>query len=224
MGHVFAVLPDQSILKYRDSTLLVSVNHRLYGPLHSIDASNPFEIYLFYKDAGVVLITDNQLSVRNVINLNATLIIPAAIARSYDNGLWIFDISDQQLKKYDKQLRLMHESGNVLRFSQSLQDITCIEDLEFSVFMFDKSGRLEEFDIFANHIRTLTPKGSSIGQIAGKSWYYRKGDALYRYRLDSFAETLLCHPDIEKFDAFRIQANRLFLKSESGIQVFTLTD
>lgn len=224
MGHVFAVEADQTIVKYRDTVKLLSVNHRVYGAVHSIDASNPFEIYLFYKEAGYILITDNQLSIRNVIDLNQTRILPAAIARSYDNGIWIFDISDQQLKKFDKQLKLLHESGNVLRFSQNTQDIYSIQDLENAVYVFDKSGRLEEFDIFSNHIRTLKSKSDAPGQIVGKNWIYMSGGIVYRFDLDVFDERVLCRVSTQNTGVFRYQTNRLFVLTDLGIQMITISD
>ena len=35
----------------------------------------------------------------------------ACVARSSDNQIWLFDMSDQKLKKYSKDLKLLNESA-----------------------------------------------------------------------------------------------------------------
>ena len=64
-----------------------------------IDVTNPFQILVYYRDYGTVVVLDRTLSELDRIDLFAIEAIqqPGVIARSYDNGMWVFDNWDFRL-------------------------------------------------------------------------------------------------------------------------------
>jgi hypothetical protein len=82
---------------------ITNVNTKVYGSISSIDCSNPFEIYVYHQSQNILVFYDNMLNQRGVMKFNDMgLNTVTQIARSYDNGIWIYDNSDFQLKKLDK--------------------------------------------------------------------------------------------------------------------------
>lgn len=157
LGNLYLLRPDFSIDKYdRDGRFLLSNNFKLLGPLHSLDAGNPMELYAFYREQNVLGLYDNQLSLRARIDLNRTgSNAISCLARSYDNAIWIFDQQDLQLKKYSKSLDLLLQSGNI----RSLTGIApspsmMVDDGEF-VLLSDPENGILVFDIYANYVKTI---------------------------------------------------------------------
>ena len=64
-----------------------------------IDVTNPFQILVYYRDYGTVVVLDRTLSELDRIDLFANTAIqqPGVIARSYDDGMWVFDNWDFRL-------------------------------------------------------------------------------------------------------------------------------
>ena len=90
--------PTNQLYKYNYSgKVLATLNYNYNGNISSIDVSNPMEIYVFYKEINRVLLLDNNLAYRGELDLTKLNITQAAaIARSFDNGIWVFDLGDLQ--------------------------------------------------------------------------------------------------------------------------------
>lgn len=213
LGTLYLIRTDNSIEKYDAAgTLLKQVNHKVYGPLKSIDATNPFELYLYYSELGKVVITDNQLSIRGEIDFNPHLVMPAAIARSFDNGIWIFDLSDMELKKFGKNMLMNHHSGNILQITGAGElDVRSVADMESRVYLHNKTTGIEVFDNFANYIKTLPFPEINSWQVAGDVLYYQSDSRLVAYDMKFLSTTSLDIPVSEGWTHFRILGEYLFL-------------
>jgi hypothetical protein len=115
LGNLYIVSPSNQLYKYNTlGKVLATLNYNYNGNISSIDASNPMEIYVFYKEINRVLFLDNNLAYRGELDLTKQNITQAsAIARSYDNGIWVFDMGDLQLKKMSKDGNITQSSGNI---------------------------------------------------------------------------------------------------------------
>jgi hypothetical protein len=102
LGNIYAISKTNQLYKYSpDGKLLSTLNYKYLGNISFVDATNPLEIYVFYKELNLVVFLDNNLAYRGEIRLTDFNIgQAAAIARSFDNGIWIFDLADMQLKKW----------------------------------------------------------------------------------------------------------------------------
>lgn len=157
LGNLFLLRPDFSIDKYdRDGRFLLSNNFKLLGPLHSLDAGNPMELYAFYREQNVLGLFDNQLSLRARIDLNRTgSNAISCLARSYDNAIWVFDQQDLQLKKYSKSLDLLLQSGNIRSLTGIAPEPSSLIDDGEHVLLNDPENGILVFDIYANYVRTI---------------------------------------------------------------------
>ena len=152
LGNLFVITPTNDIVKYdKNGRKMATANFKVLGKVTSLDAANPFDIYVFYRDQNKVVFLDNMLNLLGEIDLEMIGVsqVPC-IGRSGDNQLWLFDMADLKLKKYSKNLRLVTESAsfNTLTIGPDILP-SMIVDVNTSVFMLNQ-GKILEFDVFAN--------------------------------------------------------------------------
>ena len=126
----FAVDPLQQLLAVDENGVLVQYNSQgqalfryhntTLGEDFTIDATDPFNILLFYEDQQTVILLDRTLSVRASLDLRDTEILYAtAVARSHDNNLWVYDELAGRLYKLSARGDLLFTS-NDFRLSENL--------------------------------------------------------------------------------------------------------
>jgi hypothetical protein len=155
LGNLYVVSPSNQLYKYNTSgKVLATLNYNYNGNISSIDASNPMEIYVFYKEINRVLFLDNNLAYRGELDLTKQNITQAsAIARSYDNGIWIFDLGDLQLKKMSKDGTVTQSSGNIRQIIKTdFIPTTLLENTKQVMIANDSTALL--FDVFASYVKT----------------------------------------------------------------------
>lgn len=169
LGNLYVVKQDNSILKYNPKgELIASINNKLLGRLEYMDVSNPFELYLYYKDQNRIVYTDNMLGNRGETDLNKLEVANIGlIARSYDNHIWTWDQNDLQLKKYSKDLKLLSESGNSRMWAKGLIEPAYLIDNGQLVLMSDPKVGIYVFDAFANYFKTIPAEGVGRFQVNG---------------------------------------------------------
>ena len=63
LGNLYIISKTNQLYKYDSrGNLLGTLNYKYLGNINFIDASNPFELYVFYKELNEVLFLDNNLS------------------------------------------------------------------------------------------------------------------------------------------------------------------
>ena len=210
LGNIYVVTFDNSIEKYSpDGKKLTEGNFKIYGSLGQLDASNPFEIYLYYEDQQSLLILDNMLNVRaNIPMADISTGEVSAAARSYDNGIWYFDASSMKVRKSDRNLVTNIEGVPVGTWSTETWRPTQIIDNETNVFLNDSARGICMYDVFGNYYKTIEVKGLSDFQVKKQKLVYFKNPYLiqYDYRLFKY-DTL--HTDYQA-KAIRIEKNNIY--------------
>ena len=138
LENLYIITPTNDIVKYnKNGQKLATVNFKVLGNISSFDAGNPFEIYVFYRDQNKIIFLDNMLNIRGECDLESIGISQiACIARSSDNQIWLFDMSDQKLKKYSKDLKLLNESASLNNFTVGNEINPSISN---SIYVYNKS-------------------------------------------------------------------------------------
>lgn len=185
LGNIFMISEDNSVTKYTPSgRILTTINNKLLGRLEYIDVSNPFELYLYYKDQNKVVYTDNMFGFRGETDLNELEVANISlVARSYDNELWVWDQNDLKLKKYSKNLELLAESGNSRMWADGYVDPAFMVDNGKQVFVSDPQNGIYVFDAFANHYKTIPVKDVSEFQVLGNQLIFYRNHVLSTYDL-----------------------------------------
>lgn len=105
----------------------------------------------------------------------------ACVARSSDNQIWLFDMSDQKLKKYSKDLKLLNESAalNNYPIGNNISP-NLILDVNSSVLVLNNFNILE-FDLYANFSKTVLIDTLKSFQFLNSKIVFLKNNSIMLY-------------------------------------------
>lgn len=226
MGNLYVVSKTNQLYKYSSvGKLLSTLNYNYSGNISLIDASNPLEIYVFYRELNSIVFLDNNLAFRGDINLsNFSIGQASSIARSYDNGIWVFDVADLQVKKLSKEGSISLQSANVRQFTQANSVMpTFMYDNNDRLYVNDSALGIMVFDVFTNFIKTLPIKGIIDFKVLGDDLYFIKNKVLYSYNLKGLLQKSIPLPDSSfTITDCSIEKDRIFLVKENLVEVYEI--
>jgi hypothetical protein len=224
LGNIYVVSNTNQLYKYNsDGKLLSTLNYKYLGNITFVDATNPLEIYVFYKELNVVVFLDNNLAYRGEIHLaDVNIGQAAAIARSFDNGIWVFDLADMQLKRMNKDGSNLQSSGNIRQYTSAGSTITYLYDNNDRVFVNDSTNGVFVFDVFATYVKTLPIKGCDEIKVIDKElfYYHTKQGLLKKYQLNAFTTTTYSLPESLVIKDMSIEKNRLYLLKADEVIIY----
>jgi hypothetical protein len=224
LGNLFIVTRTNQLYKYSQAGKpLSTLNYKYIGNIEYIDPTNPLELYVFYKELNQVVFLDNNLAYRGDLNLtDAGIGQAAAIARSYDNGIWVFDLADLQLKKLNKSGETLQSSGNVKQVVNGTIAPNFIYDDNEHVYVNDPTSGILVFDIFASYIKTIPIQGCTEFKIFDKELYYTTGRNLVKYNMETTRITPFALPDTSSsVKAMSVEKERLYLMKQDSVHIFS---
>ncbi|MEZ4799359.1 MAG: hypothetical protein R2809_06205 [Flavobacteriales bacterium] len=152
-----------------------------YGEATSIDLTNPFQPFIFYKDQGKLAVLDNTLSLQGDVvdffekgygNIEC-------VGGSRGDAFWLWDVNKTELIKVDKQFNRLISTGNLsLLLEKKINPSQIIERGNF-LYIADPSLGVLVFDIYGNYRNTITIEFD--GKIAVDDQYltFIKGNSFY---------------------------------------------
>ncbi len=158
----------------------------LGGPDY-VDVANPFQILLYYRDYGMVLILDRTLSELDRIDLFANPAIrqPGALARSYDNGIWVFDNWSYRLLRLDERGEVDRQTNNLrLELNGPGAPDALYVDRNAVMLYFREENRMAVFTNYGEFQRWVTVPPATdlswnppylLGIAGGRSWRWTSG-------------------------------------------------
>jgi hypothetical protein len=222
LGNMYVVSKTNQLYKYsQDGKLLSTLNYKYLGNITHVDATNPLEIYVFYKELNLVVFLDNNLAYRGEMRLaDVGVSQAAAVARSFDNGIWVFDLGDLQLKKMDKDGGNVQASGNVRQYITQESAVSYLYDNDDRVFVNDTANGILVFDVFATYVKTIPVKGCNEIKVIENELFYQQGGILYKYQFKTFTTQSWPLPEAESAQDISIEKNRLFLLKTGEIRIY----
>jgi hypothetical protein len=222
LGNVYLVSLTNQLYKYNsEGKLLSTLNYKYIGNITHVDASNPMEIYVFYQELNKIIYLDNNLAYRGETDLaNLGVGQASAIGRAFDNGIWVFDVADMQLKKMDKKGENMQTSGNVKQYTdQSLQPVYIFDNND-KVYVDDPNAGVMVFDVFATYIKTIPIRGTKKLKIIDEDLYYHNQSTLYRYNFKSLQTFNFSLPDTINIQDVSIEKARLYIRNSEKVKIY----
>lgn len=222
LGNMYVVSKTNQLYKYnQDGKLLSTLNYKYLGNITHVDATNPLEIYVFYKELNLVVFLDNNLAYRGEMRLADVGIGQAvAVARSFDNGLWAFDLADLQLKKMDKDGGNQQASGNIRQYINGESAVTYLYDNDNRVFVNDSANGILVFDVFATYVKTIPIKGCNEMKVIENELFYQQSGYLFKYQFKNFTTQSWPLPERDGIRDISIEKNRLFLLKTGEIRIY----
>jgi len=200
---------------------LAAFNSRRHGSISHVDATNPYEILVFFSDYNLILFLDNYLSDNgNDIDLQKLGYDQISNAcKSRANGIWIYDVIQQ---------RAIHLNDNYVMDKQTLnlsqwfnERITPNLILEFNNQLFISSDdALFVFDHFGTFKRKIPVKNVKEFQIVNEEIRYWKDQKYCSYIQKNFEET--CKEiQVKAVRNVRVEKTGLYVFAEKKLTVFS---
>ncbi|MCE3282308.1 MAG: hypothetical protein K0Q66_1045 [Chitinophagaceae bacterium] len=150
-GNVYLVINGTTIRKVDNNGDSVGVFNdvKRYGKIHSVDASNPFKLLVFYYETSTIIVLDRFLNARQVIDLRQHHIQQAkAIRLSYDNNIWVYDEVENKIKKINDNGELLLESADLRNVFDQPPTPTFIFDDSRTLYLYDTALGWLAFDYY----------------------------------------------------------------------------
>jgi hypothetical protein len=185
------VATGSSVAMYSAQLELLARYTCSFGKIESIDASDPFKIFLFCKDFLRVLLLDNKLSaLGNPVFLpDAGALRPAAVCRSSGNGIWIADDYRKQLLYLDFTLNATREVASLDAYmAADAQPVSGMAEREGNVFLNLSGKSIAVFDKFGALLHLFSVPNISWFDVQGSKLYYLSGRSLYAQNMLAWSD------------------------------------
>lgn len=188
LGNMYVIHGDE-IKKYNPSgVFLKTFSNKRYGRIEDMDVSNPLKILVYYRDFQQVLFLDNQLSpATEVISLEKAGYEQASlVCSSLNNSFWLYDKQNNELMRFDAELRPLVKTGNLKRILDlDIQPNYMRESGNYLYLNCPKEGILV-FDIYGTFYKTIPIKNLKEFTIINGNIFYYENFVLKEYQAQTF--------------------------------------
>jgi hypothetical protein len=222
LGHAYVIVENQLLQFDKSGDPVANYSERNLGALTFVDAGNPMKILLFYPDFARVIVLDSKLTPQADIKFRQIGINqPLAVCNSGENGYWVYDREDDQLKKIDPSLKVIQQSGNLTQLlGYQVQPGQMIEENGF-VYLNNPESGLLVFDRLATFYKTIPFPGIKNFQVMDKDILFTTKNKFARYNNKSFAETEILLPPNISVRSARIEQNQLYLLTSDSLNFYS---
>jgi hypothetical protein len=222
IGNIY-VIADNQLLKFSsDGKPLQNYAELRNGELRMVDATNPMKVLLFYPDMARLVALGTQFAPQSTIELrNLGIYQPTLACNSANEGYWIYDLQDFQLKKLDLNLQLVFQSGNLQLLTGKKVVPTGLMEFNQRVYLNDPTNGILVFDQFAGYYKTLQVQGIKSIQGVKDRLYCNDGENVFSYdvrRGDYDTVPLPLHRQIK---TARFSDNRLYLLTTDSLNTYS---
>jgi hypothetical protein len=183
MGNIYLVIGSE-IQKYDAHNKLQKTYSNLnFGTISSLDVTDAMNIMVYYGNFNIIVLLDNQLSVKNSpIDLALLGYEEAKLSCiSYNNGFWIFDPINQELVRFSQLLEVTNHSGNLLSLTQYNIQPEQIVERDNQLYVRDSRLGIFVFDRYGGYLRRFPFLQLDNMYIRSNSWQLLRNDTLFIY-------------------------------------------
>lgn len=214
---------QNNILKFDSLGNLQSIySENKYGPISSIDATNPFTVLTFYKEFNTAIALDFNLTAKQLYKFSsAGLTDVGAVCTSQDNLMWVYDRAEHKLKKVNQDYEIVTESEDLLQWLGEGLDPNFMIERGRMIFVNDPEKGVFVFDIFGNYFRSFLIEGLKNFQIIQNKLVCLKDGKLYAYNMQTQSEDVIKLPDdIKNIKDLRVVRNYLLILTDNELKFF----
>jgi len=225
LRNVYTVTRINEVIKYTpDSKIQFRYNNNTLGNLTFIDATDPFNLLLFYPDFRRVILLDRTLSETGAFDLfNLDVIDVPAVGISSDNNLWIYDDLKFNLKKIDRNGDILQESNNISLVLGKTLEPNFILERNNGLYVNDPEIGILIFDLFGNYTKTIDVKGLVQFQVIDEQLIYWQNGMLNVFNLKALqtrSMDLKLPPDQDQL--VRIEKDRLYVRTGPFLKIYQI--
>ncbi len=199
-------------------------NNNFLDNLKLVDATNPFNILLYYPDYFSAITLDRTMNQNGEFDLsNLNLFQTKAVGSSNDKNLWLYDEVAFKLKKINRSGMVLRESVDIsLQINYSPKPIFLVER-ENMVYVNDPDYGILVFNNFGEYESLLELKDIEKFQVNNSRLFFKKGTKFFAYHLQSFIQKEILLPaKLESSDDILIGKNRIFVRKTNQVEVYEI--
>jgi len=187
-GNIY-VINDNEIVKYNvDGVLQKKFSTKRYGNIDFVDAMNPLKILVYYKDFQQILFLDNQLTASsNMISLESLGHEQSSlVCSSSNNSFWIYDKQNNELCRFDSELKSLVKTGNLKRILDVDMKPNYMQEHNNYVYLNCPSEGILVFDIYGTFYKTIPLKNLKEFNVVNGDVFYYDNYRLKQYQAQTF--------------------------------------
>jgi hypothetical protein len=190
LGCSFALRDSEpEIVKYNsDGVLQKKFSTKRYGKIEFVDAMNPLKLLVYYKDFQRILFLDNQLSESStmisleLLNHEQT----GLVCSSSNNSFWIYDKQNNELSRFDSELKSILKTGNLKRILDIDVKPNFMQENNNFVYLNCPNEGILVFDIYGTFYKTIPLKKLKEFNIVNGDVFYFENHSLKQYQAQTF--------------------------------------
>lgn len=225
LGNLY-LIQDAQLKKISATGDTVSVYNdvKRFGQPTCLDATNPFKTLLYYKPYSTLVILDNMLAVRGIINLRKSGIFSAsAISTSYDSRIWVFDEQELKLKKLSDEGKVLMESSDLRQLTGTAPEPQQMFDNEGNVFLYDTATGFILFDYYGAYEQTLPFKNWKAVNVRDRRLSGITENHFVLYTLKSLdLKSFPLPSSVNGVLSLSRNGNKLYVRKENSIDIFKI--
>jgi len=192
------------------------------GDLAHLDATDPFNILLYYPDYLKVLTLDRTLNLTGEFDLqNLGLLYAQAVGMTNDNQLWVYDENVFKLRKVNRSGEVLLESNDMSLLLNEAVNPNFLLERDNWVYLNVPSKGVLVFDNFGRYAK-LIPILTERFEIWKGHLVYQENEKLLAFHLRSLlTRELQGITTLEAGDQVRLQGDLMFVAREKGgVEIF----
>lgn len=159
LEHIYVVDSNNVVNQFNNNgELLHQFSTVKYGPVYSIDASNPQKILVFYQSFNTIIILDNTLSQIANVDLQFSDLELEAVCTSNKNDIWAYNSNQAELVKLNNRGEVISKTTGLEQFFTDENLPNYMVERNNYVFIKTTKNELYIFDNFGTFYRKIQNK------------------------------------------------------------------
>lgn len=187
-GNIY-VINTNEIIKYNSSGVLQKkFSTKRYGKIDFVDAMNPLKILVYYKDFQQILFLDNQMSASSdMISLESIGHEQTSlVCSSSNNSFWIYDKQNNELSRFDAELKSLVKTGNLKRILDIDIKPNYMQEHNNYLYLNCPNEGILVFDIYGTFYKTIPLKNLKEFNVVNGDVFYYDNHSLKQYQAQTF--------------------------------------
>lgn len=225
LQNIYYISKNNEIVKLKPdgSEQFRFINKTIGNPTY-LDATNPFNLLLFYPDYQTVLTLDRTMNLAGQFNLfELGLFGVGAVGMAGDGHLWLYDMVDFRLKKIGKEGQVIVQSADLsLELNRSVSPNFVLERNQ-RVYVNDPEMGILVFDVFGKYLKTIPILALEEFQVLGEELLFCENGKMQSFHLVTLLQTPIRLPvGATADDLIQVQKDRLYILNDNVLKIYQL--
>lgn len=220
----YLITNKNEVIKYdANGKELFRFNNNTLGNLAHIDATDPFNILLYYPDYLTIILLDRTLTKTGEYSLYDFDIIEGySVGISNDNNIWIYDDREFKIKKINREGEILAKSDDLSMILGIGLQPNFILERHNNIYVNDPAIGILQFDVFGTYVKTIPLKNLSEFQILNKQLVYQLEHEVLAFHLQSLVTQKIPLPkSVSAKDKIRMQKDRLYILQNDQLKLYS---